>query len=235
VEPEPHYVEQYVVSTPAQDPPQQNFRSRQLTGILAHSEAAPQKSPMIFVVPNSGQKAEVSNPLHEVELVLTLSFQAGRQPLLVNNGEQKNPIVISKFQSNGGLRPVADNRIKQGVIAQINGQKVEGMEMKIYSTINRRRFDHNCAPGAAGAKEEGAGQRAGRRHEVRPSSGDPGHRGPRDLCSSEFRWPVSHISPFLSSIRIMTFRAVQSVESQGGKQSILEQAMHEVRNQHFGT
>jgi len=65
------------------------------------SSQAPQ-SPVIFVVPNSGQKK-----CSEKEL------QAARKPLIVT-ADQKKPIVVSKFQSNA----------KQGVIAQINGQKV---------------------------------------------------------------------------------------------------------------
>ena len=64
------------------------------------SSQAPQ-SPVIFVVPNSGQKKSSDKEL-----------QAARKPLIVN--EQKKPIVVSKFQSN----------TNQGVIAQINGQKV---------------------------------------------------------------------------------------------------------------
>ena len=59
------------------------------------------QSPVIFVVPNSGQKKSSDKEL-----------QAVRKPLIVN--DQKKPIVVSKFQSNA----------KQGVIAQINGQKV---------------------------------------------------------------------------------------------------------------
>lgn len=57
-------------------------------------------SPVIFVVP-SGQKKSADKEL-----------MAGRKPLIVN--DQKKPIVVSKFQSS----------TKQGVIAQINGQKV---------------------------------------------------------------------------------------------------------------
>ena len=59
------------------------------------------QSPVIFVVPNSGQKKSSDKEL-----------QAARKPLIVN--DQKKPIVVSKFQSN----------TNQGVIAQINGQKV---------------------------------------------------------------------------------------------------------------
>ena len=64
------------------------------------SSQTPQ-SPVIFVVPNSGQKKSSDKEL-----------QAARKPLIVN--DQKKPIVVSKFQSN----------TNQGVIAQINGQKV---------------------------------------------------------------------------------------------------------------
>ena len=66
------------------------------------------QSPMIFVVPNSGQK---KSPEKDVQTV--------RKPLIIN--EQKKPIMISKFQT----KPDAQvTKIKQGVIAQINGQKV---------------------------------------------------------------------------------------------------------------
>ena len=77
-------------------------------GYIAISQSQPQlvareapQSPVIFVVPNSGQKKSSDKEL-----------QAARKPLIVN--DQKKPIVVSKFQSSA----------KQGVIAQINGQKV---------------------------------------------------------------------------------------------------------------
>jgi len=75
------------------------------SGYIAISQpqvsSQPPGSPVIFVVPNSGQKKSSDKEL-----------QAARKPLIVN--DQKKPIVVSKFQSN----------TNQGVIAQINGQKV---------------------------------------------------------------------------------------------------------------
>merc|ERR1712106_993136 len=67
-----------------------------------------QQSPMIFVVPNSGQK---KSPEKDVQTV--------RKPLIIN--EQKKPIMISKFHTKPETQMT---KIKQGVIAQINGQKV---------------------------------------------------------------------------------------------------------------
>ena len=62
-----------------------------------------QHNPVIFVVPHSGQIKT------EQEIV--------RKPLVIN--DQKRPIVVSSFQSNSELK-----KFNQGVIAQINGQKV---------------------------------------------------------------------------------------------------------------
>ena len=62
-----------------------------------------QPSPVIFVVPNSGQIKT------EPEIM--------RKPLVVN--DQKRPIVVSSLQSNTEF-----GKFNQGVIAQINGQKV---------------------------------------------------------------------------------------------------------------
>lgn len=67
-----------------------------------------QQSPMIFVVPNSGQKKSTEKDVQTV-----------RKPLIIN--EQKKPIMISKFQTKPETQMT---KIKQGVIAQINGQKV---------------------------------------------------------------------------------------------------------------
>jgi len=67
-----------------------------------------QQSPMIFVVPNSGQKRSTEKDVQTV-----------RKPLIIN--EQKKPIMISKFQTKPETQMT---KIKQGVIAQINGQKV---------------------------------------------------------------------------------------------------------------
>eukprot|EP00092_Neocalanus_flemingeri_P027637 GFUD01029990.1.p1 GENE.GFUD01029990.1~~GFUD01029990.1.p1 ORF type:complete len:536 (-),score=94.19 GFUD01029990.1:294-1901(-) len=67
-----------------------------------------QQSPMIFVVPNSGQKRSTEKDVQTV-----------RKPLIIN--EQKKPITISKFQTKPETQMT---KIKQGVIAQINGQKV---------------------------------------------------------------------------------------------------------------
>jgi len=100
-ETEPQYVEQYVVAT--------NDNEAKIGESRAEVVQQP-KSPMIFVVPNSGQKPQVK-----------------RKPLLINTtGEQKKQVVISKVQSNvnGGKVGGGESRMKQGVIAQINGQKV---------------------------------------------------------------------------------------------------------------
>ena len=79
--------------------------SRGASGYIAISQpqvsSQTPQSPVIFVVPNSGQKKSSDKEL-----------QAARKPLIVN--DQKKPIVVSKFHSN----------TNQGVIAQINGQKV---------------------------------------------------------------------------------------------------------------
>lgn len=50
--------------------------------------------------------------------------QVTRRPVVVTSGEQKRPIMVSKFQANTTQGTGVDARIKQGVIAQINGQKV---------------------------------------------------------------------------------------------------------------
>jgi len=62
-----------------------------------------QPSPVIFVVPNSGQ--------------IKTESEIMRKPLVVN--DQKRPIVVSSLQSNTEF-----GKFNQGVIAQINGQKV---------------------------------------------------------------------------------------------------------------
>ena len=60
-----------------------------------------QPNPVIFVVPNNGQtRPEIM-----------------RKPLVIN--DQKRPIVVSSLQSNSEF-----GKFNQGVIAQINGQKV---------------------------------------------------------------------------------------------------------------
>ena len=109
---QPNQQQQSVASTavksePVVMKPQTSHLSgaRGASGYIAISQSqvssqTPQ-SPVIFVVPNSGQKKSSDKEL-----------QAARKPLIVN--DQKKPIVVSKFQSN----------TNQGVIAQINGQKV---------------------------------------------------------------------------------------------------------------
>ena len=76
---------------------------------------------MIFVVPNSGQKPEVS--LAQDGRV-TADVQVARKPVVVSSGEQKRPVMVSKLPANTTQGAGVDARIKQGVIAQINGQKV---------------------------------------------------------------------------------------------------------------
>merc|ERR1719151_269183 len=101
-ESEPQYVEQYVVAT---NDHEAKAGEREVKQQQQHQP----KSPMIFVVPNSGQKPQVN-----------------RKPLLINTaGEQKKQVVISKVQQQqSNLGKVGEGRMKQGVIAQINGQKV---------------------------------------------------------------------------------------------------------------
>jgi len=83
--------------------------SQTSAAVLSQSVSVTQpQSPMIFVVPNSGQK---KSPEKDVQTV--------RKPLIIN--EQKKPIMISKFQTKPETQVT---KIKQGVIAQINGQKV---------------------------------------------------------------------------------------------------------------
>merc|ERR1712012_335690 len=108
-ESEPQYVEQYVVATNEHETKIGKNQGPVEVVPAGQNMAAPPKSPMIFVVPNSGQKQQVN-----------------RKPLLINTtGEQKKPVVISKVQSNGAsVGKAVESPIKQGVIAQINGQKV---------------------------------------------------------------------------------------------------------------
>lgn len=104
-ESEPQYVEQYVVATNDHEAKVQAGERE----VKQHQQQHQPKSPMIFVVPNSGQKPQVN-----------------RKPLLINTaGEQKKQVVISKVQQQqSNLGKVGEGRMKQGVIAQINGQKV---------------------------------------------------------------------------------------------------------------
>lgn len=77
--------------------------------VTSISSGGSQPSPVIFVVPNNGQTGRNQT---QPEVI--------RKPLIVN--DQKKPIVVSSFQTNSPANNVT--KLNQGVIAQINGQKV---------------------------------------------------------------------------------------------------------------
>ena len=75
-----------------------------VTAAPAPPSSTGQPAPVIFVVPSKGEQQPGA---------------AARKPLVIN--EQKRPIVVSSFQTSAA-EPVT--KLNQGVIAQINGQKV---------------------------------------------------------------------------------------------------------------
>ena len=75
-----------------------------VTAAPAPPSSSAQPAPVIFVVPSKGEQQPGA---------------AARKPLVIN--EQKRPIVVSSFQTSAA-EPVT--KLNQGVIAQINGQKV---------------------------------------------------------------------------------------------------------------
>ena len=73
-----------------------------------------QPNPVIFVVPNSGQ--------------IKTEQEVMRKPLVIN--DQKRPIVVSSLQTNSEF-----GKFNQGVIAQINGQKVLLVPKKMEGSV----------------------------------------------------------------------------------------------------
>jgi len=99
----------------------QNSSSSHLSMPVSVSHVAPvtetrvQPSPVVFVVPNYGQRKVTEADIQNIRKPLMVNEQ---KPLIVN--EPKKPIIVSNFQASNSEFP----ELKQGVIAHINGQKV---------------------------------------------------------------------------------------------------------------
>ena len=74
-----------------------------------------------------------------LHLPLMAAIQATHVPLVMTTSDQKKPMMISKFVSGDGGEEGA--RLKQGVIAQINGQKV--------LLVPKKKADPGTAPAAS--------------------------------------------------------------------------------------
>jgi len=125
--------------------------------------------------------------------------------VVVTSGEQKRPIMVSKFQANTTQGTGVDARIKQGVIAQINGQKVLLVPKK---------------------KTEG-GVRVAGAHQVSVVQGTHSHARVT-VVSAPSADCLSRPPACLTEIDPNTVQSNNENMPENSKTNILEQAMHEV-------
>jgi len=108
----PNRIEKSTTTSPKYVPRAHNTSS---THVAPVTETRVQPSPVVFVVPNYGQRKVTEADIQNIRKPLMVNEQ---KPLIVN--EPKKPIIVSNFQASNSEFP----ELKQGVIAHINGQKV---------------------------------------------------------------------------------------------------------------